>query len=74
MSKQSPCSLCGTVPPSDDMYDVIMRKREPKEDRRSPRSSCNRYLPPTRYTVRHLYLCNGCAQEFMKFLDTFEEV
>jgi hypothetical protein len=56
------------------MYDVIVRKREPRADRRSPRSSCNKYLPPTRYTVRHLYLCNECAQEFIKFIDTFEEV
>lgn len=70
--RQNPCSSCGKTLASDDMYDVIMQKREPREDRRSPRSSVAKYLPPNKTTVCHLYLCNECAAEFMSFLATYE--
>lgn len=58
--------------PSDDMYDIVVQQRKPRSDRRSPRSTVEKYLPPFRQTVCHLYLCNECAPQFVDFLKLYE--
>lgn len=73
-NRQHPCSVCGTPLQSDDMYDVIMYQREPREYRRSPRSTIDRYLPPNRTTIHHLYLCKECGRDMDGFISSFEEV
>ena len=70
-NRQHPCSKCGCDIASDDMFDVIMQQRLPREDRRSNRSSVAKYLPPVRMTIAHVYLCKTCGEEFLEFLKTY---
>ena len=73
MVRQHPCSACGKELKSDDMFDLVLTRREPREYRRSSRSTAQRYLPPNRWTVDHLYLCDECGQKVSSFMDTLKE-
>lgn len=70
--QQHPCSLCGKELASDNMQDLVLSMREPRNDRRSPRSSVKKYLPPNRWVIKHLYLCHACGEKVLEFLETVE--
>jgi len=55
------------------MYDVVMYQREPREYRRSPRSTADKYLPPNRFVIAHLYLCKKHGKQMEDFLNIFKE-
>ena len=71
--KQHPCSVCGCELESDDMIDVVISQRSPRTDRRSSRSTANKYLPPNRETLVHLSLCNEHGDAFVQFARLYEE-
>lgn len=71
--RQHPCSCCGKQLESDNCCDVVHTIREPREDRRSSRSTASKYLPPNRVVIDHLYLCHDCSIKMSKFFDAVKE-
>ena len=71
--RQHPCSNCGTEIPADDCYDLLLEKRRPRADRQGGTKKTRNYLPPRRFTTGHIYLCNECAKDFVKFMNAIKE-